>query len=207
VYKRDSVMGQAQELGHLWAQGLPLDTSERLIARLRQVTAAQVQAVARTYFGDDQLTVATLRAAARAEPASPPARQRPVEPLNPTAPMNIIKTIAAGASLVAGGPGRFCLKPARAAIPIQHWTQPGGAQVWLVESPAIPMLDVQIDFDAGSRRDPAPTGRPGRRHRPMMARQGRGRARRPAALDENHPERSLGRPGRVVWRQRRAATA
>ena len=41
-----------------------------------------------------------------------------------------------------------------AAIPIQHWTQASGAQVWLVESPAIPMLDVQIDFDAGSRRDP-----------------------------------------------------
>ena len=42
-----------------------------------------------------------------------------------------------------------------AAIPIQHWTQPGGAKIYLVESPAIAMLDVQIDFDAGSRRDPA----------------------------------------------------
>ena len=60
VYKRDSVMGQAQELGGLWIHGLPLDADERLIARLRQVTAAQVQAVAKRYFGDDQLTVATL---------------------------------------------------------------------------------------------------------------------------------------------------
>ena len=42
-----------------------------------------------------------------------------------------------------------------AALPIQHWTQPSGAQVFLVESPSIPMVDVQIDFDAGSRRDPA----------------------------------------------------
>ena len=41
-----------------------------------------------------------------------------------------------------------------AAIPIQKWTLPGGATVFLVESPAIAMLDVQIDFDAGSRRDP-----------------------------------------------------
>ena len=41
-----------------------------------------------------------------------------------------------------------------AAIPVQHWTQPSGARVYLVESPAIAMLDVQIDFDAGSRRDP-----------------------------------------------------
>ncbi|MDO5625592.1 MAG: pitrilysin family protein [Pseudomonadota bacterium] len=49
----------------------------------------------------------------------------------------------------------FGVQAAHAAIPIQHWTQPSGAQVWLVESPAIPMLDVQVDFDAGSRRDPA----------------------------------------------------
>jgi len=44
---------------------------------------------------------------------------------------------------------------AQAALPIQHWTQPGGARVYLVESQAIPMVDVQIDLDAGSRRDPA----------------------------------------------------
>ena len=49
----------------------------------------------------------------------------------------------------------FGAAAAGAAIPIQHWVQPSGAQVYLVESPAIPMVDVQIDFDAGSRRDPA----------------------------------------------------
>ena len=43
---------------------------------------------------------------------------------------------------------------AQAALPIQHWTQPSGARVYLVESHAIPMVDVQIDLDAGSRRDP-----------------------------------------------------
>jgi zinc protease len=44
---------------------------------------------------------------------------------------------------------------ALAALPIQHWTQASGARVYLVESTGIPMLDVQIDFDAGDRRDPA----------------------------------------------------
>lgn len=39
-----------------------------------------------------------------------------------------------------------------AAIPIQHWTQPGGARVYLIESPAIAMVDVQVDMDGGSRR-------------------------------------------------------
>jgi len=44
---------------------------------------------------------------------------------------------------------------AQAALPIQHWTQPSGAGVWLVESPTVPMVDVRIEFDAGGRRDPA----------------------------------------------------
>ena len=61
VYKLDSLMNQARELGAYWALGLPMDASEQLIARLRAVTAEQVQAVAAQYFGDDQLTVATLR--------------------------------------------------------------------------------------------------------------------------------------------------
>lgn len=56
---------------------------------------------------------------------------------------------------------RFCavllltIASAQAAIPIQHWTHASGARVYLVESPAIPMLDLRIDVDGGSRRDPA----------------------------------------------------
>ena len=61
VYKRDSVMSQARELGSNWIEGFALDADERLIQRLRAVTAAQVQAVAAKYFGDDQLTVGMLR--------------------------------------------------------------------------------------------------------------------------------------------------
>ena len=61
VYKLDSVFNQARELGTYWAQGLPLDAGEKLIARLRTVTPAQVKAVAAKYFGDDQLTVGILR--------------------------------------------------------------------------------------------------------------------------------------------------
>ncbi len=61
VYKRDSVMSQAQELGVYWVQELPLDAGERLIERLRSVTAEQVKSVAARYFGDDQLNVGILR--------------------------------------------------------------------------------------------------------------------------------------------------
>ena len=35
-----------------------------------------------------------------------------------------------------------------------QWTQSSGARIFLVESPAIAMVDVKLDFDAGARRDP-----------------------------------------------------
>jgi len=60
VYERDSLNSQASELGSNWVQGLPLDAPERMLALLQAVTPEQVQAVAQRYFGDDQLTVATL---------------------------------------------------------------------------------------------------------------------------------------------------
>ncbi|WPB59520.1 pitrilysin family protein [Xylophilus sp. GOD-11R] len=45
---------------------------------------------------------------------------------------------------------------AHAALPIEHWSRPDGAEVFFVESRAVPIIDAQIDFDAGSRREPAP---------------------------------------------------
>ena len=74
VYQRDSVFSQARALGNFWALGLPLDAEQRLIERLRGVDAAQVQAVAKKYFGDDQLTVGELL------PQPVPAGQRPHMP-------------------------------------------------------------------------------------------------------------------------------
>ncbi len=62
--------------------------------------------------------------------------------------MTAIKTVASAVLLGLSG-------LAQAALPIQHWTQPSGAGVWLVESPTVPMVDVRIEFDAGGRRDPA----------------------------------------------------
>ena len=60
IYKLDSVFNQAQELGSYWVQGMDVDTGERLMSRLRQVSAAQVQAVAKRYFSDEQLSTAVL---------------------------------------------------------------------------------------------------------------------------------------------------
>ena len=63
------------------------------------------------------------------------------------------KTIAAGAWLACTLAG-FGVNCAWAVLPIQHWQQASGAKVWLVESPSIPMVDIQVAFDAGARREP-----------------------------------------------------
>jgi zinc protease len=60
VYKRDSLFNQAQEIGSYWIEGLPLDTNDRLIKELSNITPKQVQSVAKKYFDDDHLTVGTL---------------------------------------------------------------------------------------------------------------------------------------------------
>ena len=60
TYKLDAVFSQARELGSYWVNGLPLDADKRLIAQLRSVSSAEVQAVAARYFSDDQLTLASL---------------------------------------------------------------------------------------------------------------------------------------------------
>jgi zinc protease len=60
VYKKDSVMGQAMEIGMLETLGYGWQTSDLLLDKLNAVTAADVQRVAQSYFSDEQLTIARL---------------------------------------------------------------------------------------------------------------------------------------------------
>ena len=78
VYKRDSLMGQAMEIGYLEAAGLSWRDEAKLLEGLRAVTAEEVQAVARRYFDDDTLSTARLepQALAGKRPRSPFAAPR-----------------------------------------------------------------------------------------------------------------------------------
>jgi zinc protease len=60
--------------------------------------------------------------------------------------MNLFKPIAFLLGLVITA-------SVQAILPIQHWTTAQGVRVYFVEAPTIPMLDVQVDFDAGNRFD------------------------------------------------------
>ncbi len=60
IYKRDSIFAQAMEIGVMEMTDLSHTNIDRIIEKLNAVTAQQVQAVAKKYFGDEELTVATL---------------------------------------------------------------------------------------------------------------------------------------------------
>lgn len=60
VFQRDSMFYQAMQIGTLHTVGLPYDAGDTLARKLRDVTAEQVQEVARRYFTDDNLTVGVL---------------------------------------------------------------------------------------------------------------------------------------------------
>ncbi len=60
VYKRDSVFFQAMQIGELESIGLSYKDIPLMLKKLQEVTAQQVQSVARDVFNDDSLTVAVL---------------------------------------------------------------------------------------------------------------------------------------------------
>ena len=78
VYKRDSLMGQAMEIGYLESAGMSWRDEATLLDGLRAVTADEVQAAARRYFDDDTLSTARLepQALGAKRPRSPFAAAR-----------------------------------------------------------------------------------------------------------------------------------
>lgn len=60
LFSRDDISEQAQLLGRLASNGQPLDWADTYAERLRQVTPAQVQAVARKYLQPERLTTLYL---------------------------------------------------------------------------------------------------------------------------------------------------
>ncbi len=60
VYEKDSVFYQAMQLGTLETVGVGWQKKDDYLKKIQQVTAEQVQAVAKKYLQDDNLTVAVL---------------------------------------------------------------------------------------------------------------------------------------------------
>ncbi len=68
VFQRDSMFGRAMQIGALDNAGLPPDSVDVQVRMLQEVTAEQVQAVARKFFARDAMTVAVLEPLEEASP-------------------------------------------------------------------------------------------------------------------------------------------
>ncbi len=60
VFQRDSMFFQAMQIGSLETSDYPHQSMDIMLRKLQQVSAAQVQEVARKYLVDDNLTIAVL---------------------------------------------------------------------------------------------------------------------------------------------------
>jgi zinc protease len=64
-----------------------------------------------------------------------------------TEPRNLLMRVALGALALLSA------LPVAAMAPIEHWQSANGARVYYVPAPELPMVDVQVVFNAGSARD------------------------------------------------------
>jgi zinc protease len=74
IYKRDSIFGQAMEIGGTEMAGFSWRDIDYMLEKMQSITPEQVQAVAKKYLVDDHLTIAILDPQARksgAEGAKP----------------------------------------------------------------------------------------------------------------------------------------
>jgi zinc protease len=71
VFEQDSLFYQAMKLGEAATIGLPLTELEAYPEKIRQVTAEQVQAVARQWLIASRLTVAYLLPESASEGVTP----------------------------------------------------------------------------------------------------------------------------------------
>jgi zinc protease len=60
IYKRDSIFGQAMEIGSTEMAGFSWRDIDLMLEKMQTITPAQVQAVAKKYLVDDGLTIAVL---------------------------------------------------------------------------------------------------------------------------------------------------
>ena len=70
IYKRDSIFGQAMEIGTIEMAGFSWKDIDSILEKMQTITPEQVQAVAKKYLVDEGLTIAVLDPQARKSEAS-----------------------------------------------------------------------------------------------------------------------------------------
>lgn len=156
TYGKDSISNQALEIGGLQAVGLPWQLRDELIKKIAQVTPKDVQSVARRYLTEDNLTLTELK------PLPIHANQKTPQPAQ--SPLEANKSIQDSPHKVTP-PSSLSMSPNKVPTlstslesgsfkkSIQQWNTNQDIPVYFIQTPGLPMLDVQVIFSAGSAHD------------------------------------------------------
>jgi predicted Zn-dependent peptidase len=133
VFARDSIEQQANAIGEYAVCDLDPAMLGQEHQWIQRITVADIQAAASTFLTHERLTITYLE-----EPgvAQPPKHDNDAKPTDLT-------------SLQALDPGNFDVT----APDVQAWHTDAGAEARLVESHQLPLLDLMLSFNAGSRLD------------------------------------------------------
>ncbi len=88
-------------------------------------------------------------------PPRTPRRRRHVSPPSTLARTVLLRATRFARVDCARPRPRHTRRPGAGRAEIQHWTAPTGARVHFVESRALPLVNIQVDFAAGTALDPA----------------------------------------------------
>nr|EPB95619.1 peptidase M16 domain-containing protein [Pseudomonas plecoglossicida NB2011] len=140
VFDRDDIAKQAQAIGWHAVTGVDPRLIDQQPQEIEQVTAEDVRAAAHEFLNHERLTITYLQD----------------EPANPTPAAEIIRDDSQPA--LGSLQGLDLTRTVLAAPAVQAWQTDEGAHVRLVQAHGVPMVDLVLSFDAGSRLD---AGKPG----------------------------------------------
>ena len=135
VFASDDIAKQAQAIGWHAVIGVDPNVIDEQFQAIERVTAEEVRAAAQAFLSHERLTITYLRN----------------KPANPTPAADII---ADDSQPALGALQRLDLKRTVLTAPsVQEWQTDEGAHVRLVQAHSVPMVDLILSFDAGSRLD------------------------------------------------------
>jgi zinc protease len=153
---RETLLGRGNDLGESLIMTGDPGNADKLLERIRKVTAQDVQRVAQTYLGADTYLVlnylgdAGKPADAPAEPRSP-ATDAPIslDSLAPAGPVVMLAPEGERKPLPGPGPERDIKTPA-----VSEQRLKNGMHVLVVPRKNLPLVSAKLSFNAGSAADP-----------------------------------------------------
>lgn len=132
VFSRDDIATHANTIGSHAVIGVDLTLLDQESQWIERVSTEDVRAAAHDFLSPERLTITYLHNETTAAPAS--TEHDSLQPLASLQDFDLSRTELS-------------------APTVQTWQNDAGAQVRLVQTPGLPLVDLTLSFDAGSRLD------------------------------------------------------